>query len=51
MGAFEKQPLVIVNFGGAVADEVKQFVEEIRYDVKEKTGIEVEYEVRFLGNF
>ncbi|MBI2577216.1 MAG: UDP-N-acetylmuramate dehydrogenase [Candidatus Wildermuthbacteria bacterium] len=51
VGAFEKQPLVIVNFGGAVADEVKQFVEEIRYDVKEKTGIEVEYEVRFLGNF
>lgn len=41
----ERQPLVIVNQGGARARDIKQFAEEIRYRVKEKTGITPDYEV------
>lgn len=45
VGLYEKQPLILVNFGGAKSVEVINFVEKIKKIVKEKTGIEIEEEV------
>ena len=49
VGLFEKQALVLVNFGGATAGEVFEFVEFVRSKVFEKTKIKIEPEVRFVG--
>lgn len=46
---FERQPIVLVNLGGATAEEIKRFAEEVIRYVKEATGISVEYEVRELA--
>lgn len=46
---FQNQPLVLVNTGGATAKEIKDFSNEIKKAVKEKTGIEIENEVVFVG--
>ena len=43
---FEKQPIVLVNTGGATSNEIKEFAEEIIACVKSKTGIEIEWEVQ-----
>ncbi len=43
---FEKQPIVLVQNGFASAEEVEAFAKEIISQVKEKTGIEVEWEVQ-----
>ncbi|MSR71053.1 MAG: UDP-N-acetylmuramate dehydrogenase [Candidatus Taylorbacteria bacterium] len=48
VGQYEKQALVLVNFGGASAAEVKKHAEEIVLCVKEKTGIVIELEVQYL---
>ena len=46
---YAAQPLVLVHSGGGTAEEVKKFAEEIAKEVKEKTGIEVEWEVQCVG--
>lgn len=46
---WEKQPLVIVNDGGATADEVDFFAKRIVNKVFEKTGIQLEQEVNRVG--
>jgi UDP-N-acetylmuramate dehydrogenase len=43
-GLYEKQPLVLVNFGGATAKEINDLAEYISKIVKEKIGIEIERE-------
>lgn len=45
VGLFEKQPIVLVNFGGATTKEIKIFAEEIKTLVKNKTGLTLEEEV------
>ena len=45
---FERQPIVVVNLGGASAEEVRAFTEEVARIVKDATGITVEYEVQFF---
>lgn len=45
---FEKQALVLVNYGQENADEIKAFVEEIKEIVFLKTGIKIEPEVNFV---
>jgi UDP-N-acetylmuramate dehydrogenase len=45
---YEKQALVLVANQGATATEVKNFVEEIREVVLQKTNIQIECEVRFV---
>ena len=45
VGLFPNQPIVVVNYGGATADEVQAFAEEIENIVKSKTGITIEREV------
>ncbi|TSC67134.1 MAG: UDP-N-acetylmuramate dehydrogenase [Parcubacteria group bacterium Gr01-1014_72] len=49
VGLYEKQPLVLVNFGGATAAEVESFAKEIAERVREKIGIEIEWEVEKLS--
>ncbi len=51
VGTYEKQPLAIVNYGGATAREIKTFADELVQAVKEKTGIVPEYEVSLVGNW
>lgn len=48
VGLYENQPLVLTNFGGASANDVKNLSNEIKQKVKEKTGIEIEPEVVFV---
>lgn len=48
VGCYEKQALVIVNYGNATAREIKQFAEKIIACVKEKTGIVLEREVEYV---
>lgn len=48
VASFEKQALVLVNFGSASAYEVSTFAHEIIRNVKEKTGIDVEWEVQWV---
>lgn len=45
VGLYEKQPLVLVNFGGASANDVKNLANEITQIIKEKVEIEIEQEV------
>ncbi|MES2087635.1 MAG: UDP-N-acetylmuramate dehydrogenase [Patescibacteria group bacterium] len=47
-GLFERQPIVLVNLGGADAKSVTDFALEVTQSVKEKTGIDVEWEVQYL---
>lgn len=49
VGLFEKQPIVLVNSGGASAKEIQKFADEIIARVKEKTGIDIEPEVQSIG--
>lgn len=49
VGLYDKQPLVLVNFGEATAHEVSVFADKVAADVKNKTGVEVEREVQTIG--
>jgi UDP-N-acetylmuramate dehydrogenase len=48
VGVSEKQAIVLVNYGEASASDIKELSEKIRQAVKEKTGIETEWEVTML---
>ena len=45
---FEQQPVVLVNFGNASAKEIQAFAKEVSLCVKEKTDIEIEWEVQSI---
>ncbi|MCA9363855.1 UDP-N-acetylmuramate dehydrogenase [Candidatus Kaiserbacteria bacterium] len=49
VGLYEKQALVLVNHGGATAEDVTHFAEDIIRCVHDATGIAVEWEVRPLS--
>ncbi len=49
IGTWEKQPLVIVNYGNATAEEINVFASGIQKKVEEKTGIKLEREVNFVS--
>ncbi|MEK7514327.1 MAG: UDP-N-acetylmuramate dehydrogenase, partial [Patescibacteria group bacterium] len=51
VGVYEKQAIVLINFGGAKAGEVYAFAQDIKARVKEVIGCEPEFEVRQLGTF
>ncbi len=45
VGLYKTQPLALVNFGGATTAEIKNLAEKISEEVKNKTGLHVEWEV------
>ncbi len=49
VGISPKQPLALINLGGASACEVAAFAEKIKAAVKDKFGIELEEETQFVG--
>lgn len=50
VGLYEKQPLAFVNFGSAQAKDVKNLAQKISEIVKEKTDIDIEWEVMEVKN-
>jgi UDP-N-acetylmuramate dehydrogenase len=49
VGLYKSQPLVLYAESGATASEVEAFAAAIEQAVKEKTGIEIEREVKGLS--
>jgi UDP-N-acetylmuramate dehydrogenase len=49
VGTWPAQPLVIVNYGSASADDIDHFARSIQNRVNEKTGIVLEQEVNRVG--
>lgn len=48
VGLFQTQPLAIVNYGGATSEEIISFAKKIADIVREKTKIEIEWEVNLV---
>lgn len=49
VGVYEKQALVIVNFGGATGHEIALLAEHIRNEVEQRFGVLLMPEVRYVG--
>ncbi len=49
VGVWQRQPLVLINLGGATAAEVLQLAEAIRKDVADRYGVDLEIEPRIIG--
>ena len=49
VGVYEKQALGLVDIGGATGDEIALFAESIRAAVKERFGIELMPEVKYIA--
>lgn len=48
VGCYHSQPLVIVNHGGATAEEIKDFSDKVRNEVKNLFDVDLRPEVRFV---
>lgn len=49
VGTFPNQPLVLVNYGGATAADVKGFAARVADDIYTKAGLTIEPEVRYIA--
>ncbi|MDH6534524.1 UDP-N-acetylmuramate dehydrogenase [Parabacteroides sp. 52] len=49
VGVYDKQALIIVNYGEATGNEIALMAESIRMAVSQKFGIEIMPEVRYVG--
>lgn len=47
-GVHSRQPLVLVNLGGATGDDIKTLSDRIRHDVLERFGVDIQPEVIFI---
>lgn len=48
VGVYEKQALILVNYGGGTGQEIAQLSAQICADVKEKFGLTIHSEVNFI---
>ena len=48
VGVYQNQALVLVNFGGGTAQQIKDLANEMIASVKEKTGIDISPEVEYV---
>jgi UDP-N-acetylmuramate dehydrogenase len=48
VGAYEKQALIITNYGGATGKEILEYAERIISDVKSNFGIDLKSEVNII---
>ncbi|MBT3282641.1 UDP-N-acetylmuramate dehydrogenase [bacterium] len=48
---YKKQPLVVINFGDANANEIKKFTDSVAQKVFEKRKIKITPEIIFVGSF
>ena len=48
VATFEKHALVIINLGGATGQEIFEYAEAMRTDIKKNFAINLEYEVRVI---
>ncbi len=51
VGVHDEHALVLVNYGGGTAQEIKELADEIKNDIMRHTGIEVHNEISFVGRF
>lgn len=51
VGISPKQPLAIINAGGASASEIRRFAGKIKSAVKDRFGVDLEEEVVYIGDF
>ena len=49
VGVYEKQALILVNYGEATGDEIALMAESIRAAVKDRFGIELMPEVKYIA--
>jgi UDP-N-acetylmuramate dehydrogenase len=49
VGTYDRQALVIVNYGGATGHDIAQFAEEIRATVHRRFGITLKPEVKYIA--
>lgn len=47
----DKHAGFVVNVGGATAKDVRELIDYVKKDVKQKYGVELEPEVKFVGEF
>ena len=48
IGVHEKQPLVLVNYGGGTGEQIKYLADDIKKSVARKFGLELEVEPRII---
>jgi len=48
VASFEKQALVIVNYGNATGKDVLEFAQEIKESVKERFNVELKEEINII---
>ena len=48
VSTYERQALAIINLGGATGQEIFDYAEKMREDIKKNFEIELEYEVRII---
>lgn len=48
IGTWPNQPLVLVNYGDATAEELNSFANEIQDNIESKTGVRLDREVNFV---
>lgn len=49
VGVYEKQALVLVNYGGATGLQVRELAQQIQVDVKQKFNVDLEVEPDFVN--
>ena len=49
-GCYDKQALVVVNYGGATSSEVVDFIRQLKHSVQQTYGIELTPEVNIISN-